>query len=357
MDGVRRTVATGASLCRVRPLLTPFARRLWRDRETLQLGRNPGRAVVLAGVDPTLRAVLALLDGTRDHAGVLRAAGDAGCPGPRTAAVLTLLADAGLLDDAADDRSALARLARAERDRLAADLGSLQLVRPDGALPVARRRLEARVVVEGAGRVGAAVAGLLAASGVGAVDVADDGTVRPEDCGVGGLGLDQVGRRRGDAARDLLRTVAPSVRTGTLCLPDLVVLAPAAGLPPPDAPRLVPHLLAEVRDGTGVVGPLVQPGASACLHCLDLARTDRDPDWPAVAAQLSLPAAGVAPCDAGLALAVVAQTALQVLTLVDGAAVPATVGGTLELALPDWRWRRRSWQIHPDCPCAWREAG
>jgi hypothetical protein len=357
VDDVRRPDAADASLCRVRPLLTPFARRLWRDRETLQLGRSPGRAVVLAGVDPVLRAVLALLDGTRDQAGVLRAAAAAGCPAPRAEAVLTLLADAGLLDDAADDRSALARLERAERDRLAADLGSLRLVRPGGALPSARRRLDARIVVEGAGRVGAAVAALLAVSGVGAVDVVDDGTVRPEDCGVGGLGLDQVGRRRGEAARDLVAGLAPSVRTAALCLPDLVVLAPAAGMPRPDAPRLVPHLLTEVRDGTGVVGPLVQPGASACLHCLDLARTDRDPDWPAVAAQLSLPAPGVAPCDAGLALAVVAQTVLQALLLVDGAAVPATVGGTLELVLPDWRWRRRSWQIHPACACGWRDAG
>ncbi|MCW2615967.1 MAG: hypothetical protein JWN08_2961, partial [Frankiales bacterium] len=34
----------------MRPVLAPAARRLWRDRETLQLGRD-GRATLLAGVD------------------------------------------------------------------------------------------------------------------------------------------------------------------------------------------------------------------------------------------------------------------------------------------------------------------
>jgi hypothetical protein len=233
----------------------------------------------------------------------------------------------------------------------------LQLLRPQAALETAGRRRAARVVVAGAGRVGAPLAALLAAAGIGSLDVVDDGVVRPEDCGVGGHPLAAVGRRRGESARAHVAAVAPSVRTGPLVLPDLVVLAPAAGDPTPEGPVGVPHLLAEVREGTGVVGPLVRPGMSACLRCLDLARTDRDPGWPALAAQLSMPAAGVAPCDAALALGVAAQAAHQVLAFLDGASVPAALGGTLELVLPDWRWRRRSWQLHPACGCAWRETG
>lgn len=34
------------------------------------------------------------------------------------------------------------------------------------------------------------------------------------------------------------------------------------------------------------VGPLVRPGQTACLACLDARRTDADPSWPLVAAQL-----------------------------------------------------------------------
>jgi nicotinamidase-related amidase len=41
-----------------------------------------------------------------------------------------------------------------------------------------------------------------------------------------------------------------------------------------------------VRDGTGLVGPLVIPGVTSCLRCADLHRSDRDAAWPALAAQL-----------------------------------------------------------------------
>src|SRR5213078_4215301 len=98
-------------------------------------------------------------------------------------------------------------------------------------------------------------------------------------------------------------------------------------------PALIPHLVAEVRAEVGVVGPLVFPGVSACLRCLDLTRSDRDPGWPALAVQLDSAHRAVAPCDSSLALAVAAQTALQALAFVDGAPLPSTLGGTLELVL------------------------
>ncbi|EUA07122.1 hypothetical protein I553_0111 [Mycobacterium xenopi 4042] len=50
--------------------------------------------------------------------------------------------------------------------------------------------------------------------------------------------------------------------------------------------EVVPHLPVRVRDGVGLVGPLVIPGVTSCLGCADLHRCDRDAAWPAVAAQL-----------------------------------------------------------------------
>ena len=38
----------------------------------------------------------------------------------------------------------------------------------------------------------------------------------------------------------------------------------------------VPHLPVRVRDGAGLVGPLVIPGVTSCLRCADLHRSDRD---------------------------------------------------------------------------------
>lgn len=339
----------------MRPVLTPAARRLWRDPQTLQLGHATARAVVLAGLDPSARGVLPLLDGTRERPQVITAAAAAGCPAERAERMLELLTAAGLLEDAGADLGPLAALERAERERLTADVASLALVRGDGGLPAARYRAEASVLVLGAGRVGTPLAATLATAGIGTVDVLDDVPAGPQDAGVGGLDLTDVGRSRGEAARARVRTAAPSAPEGPIATPDLVVLAPSRPEHLAEAQRYVgpgtPHLLAEVRDTTGVVGPLVLPGRSACLRCLDLTRTDLDPDWPAVAAQLAAPSGARTACDGPLALMVAAQAAMQVLALVDGTVDPAAVSGTLELALPDWRWRRRSWPVHPDCGC------
>lgn len=341
----------------MRPVLSPASRRLWRDQQTLQLGRAGPRAVVLAGLDPDVRAVLGLLDGTRDLDEIRTAAVDAGCPAARVDALLELLARAGLVADAAERWPE--RLVETERTRLVADVASLGMLHGGAGVAALRRRDRACVLVLGGGRVGAPLAGLLAAAGVGTVDVCDDGTARDRDTAVGGLRAADVGRRRGEAARERLRDVAPTTRTGPAHRADVVVLAPTATVDEEQVGALqrdgLPHLLVEVRDTVGVVGPLVLPGRSPCLRCLDLGRTDRDPDWPALAVQLAGPTRSSPACDGVLAASVSAQAALQVLALLDGG-LPASLGGSLELALPDWRWRRRSWSVHPACECRWRAA-
>jgi len=101
------------------------------------------------------------------------------------------------------------------------------------------------------------------------------------------------------------------------------------------------------------VGPLVLPGRSACLRCLDLTRAERDPAWPLILAQLAGHAgADPAACDAVLATMVAAQATAQALAFIDrGPAAVAVISGTLELVLPDWQWRRRTWQPHRECGC------
>ena len=37
--------------------------------------------------------------------------------------------------------------------------------------------------------------------------------------------------------------------------------------------------------------------------------------------------------------------------------LPATIEGSLEVTLPDWKLRRRSWHRHPECPCVLPVAG
>jgi bacteriocin biosynthesis cyclodehydratase domain-containing protein len=341
----------------VRPLLKPALPRLWRDTDTVQLGLDPDRAVVLGGVDPRGLRLLALLDGTRDVPGLVADAEAEGIAETQVTAALGMLADAGVLDDAAVPGPPLPG---PERDRLAPELAALSLRRPtpgSAPLDLARRR-EARVRVHGAGRVGAALAAVLAASGVGHLEVVDDGQARPCHAGPAGLEPQDAGRRRDDAAVGLLRRTAPSADARAGATPSRVALAILAGSRAHDlrakaalAAAGTPHLVATVQEVRGLVGPLVVPGSTPCLDCLDLHRRDRDPGWPLLAAQRAAPGPATTPaCDAALALAVAACAALQALAHLDGQ-LPAVVAGTLELTPPDHRWRRRSWTVHPACGC------
>lgn len=74
--------------------------------------------------------------------------------------------------------------------------------------------------------------------------------------------------------------------------------------------RDIPHLPVLFGDSGARIGPLVEPGNGPCLFCVELERSDADPAWPAIAAQLVRrrpPAESVR-----LSLTVVAQVAALV---------------------------------------------
>lgn len=120
----------------------------------------------------------------------------------------------------------------------------------------------------------------------------------------------------------------------------------------------IAHLPVRVRDGAGLVGPLVIPGLTSCLHCADLHRTDRDAAWPAVATQLR-GAVGSASRATILATAALAMRqvdlVIRAVSLSDGPQpapeVPPTLNTTLELDADGYSIVARRWSRHPDCPC------
>jgi bacteriocin biosynthesis cyclodehydratase domain-containing protein len=336
----------------MRPVLKAGLRVVWRDRDTLQVGVNPRRAVALSGMGDAA-AVISLLDGSRDWAELVAAARDAGISVKTVQRVLGLLAAAGALSDL--PLSTLNALTPVARARIGTELAAASLTyehSDGGARTLARRRL-AFVRVHGGSRIGAAVAGLLAAAGVGQVACRDGGLTRPQDLSPAGLGLADLDLPRADGAARLIARVAPDVRTADRGeRPDLAVLT-GPGQPETVAELTrarIPHLTVTGAEGVAVVGPLVRPGRSACLRCLDLARSARDPAWPLILAQLASPGDGS--CDTVLAATVAAQAAVQALAFLDtGRPSTAVSDGALELAVPDWQWRRRSWPPHPRCPC------
>lgn len=121
--------------------------------------------------------------------------------------------------------------------------------------------------------------------------------------------------------------------------------------------RGVPHLPVRVRDGTGLVGPLVIPGVTSCLSCADLHRSDRDAAWPAIAAQLR-ETVGVADRATLLATAALALSQVhRVIAAVRGQeavpdpAPPPALNATLEFDLNAGSIVARPWTKHPMCAC------
>lgn len=354
----------------MRPVLKPALRRVWRDATTLQLGVDPGRALVLSGLDEASARFVESLDGTRDRTGLIAAAQQTGLDEPTAVRLLDLLAAGGALDDAALATRSLHTFGREDRERLAPDLASLSLVHAtsDGGVAALNRRHRAVVTVHGAGRVGAAVASLLAAAGVGHVVIEDPAAAQVSDASPTGFAPGDAGLSRAEAARGALRRTSPCTATALPAgevNPSLVVLSTERPADPGLRDSLmragVAHLLVGVRETTGLVGPLVLPGRSACLRCCDLARTDRDPGWPQVAAQLAAgdgaPRWGaVAACDTVLATAAGALAALQALAFLDGQSEVPAIDGTFEVRLPSGVVRRRSWRPHPACGCHWGQA-
>jgi hypothetical protein len=115
----------------------------------------------------------------------------------------------------------------------------------------------------------------------------------------------------------------------------------------------VAHLAVRVRDGTGLVGPLVVPGVTSCLGCADLHRRDRDAAWPAVAAQLR-DTVGVADRATVLATAALALSQVnRVIGAVRGSdpAPPQALSATLEFDVHAGSIVVRQWPRHPLCSC------
>jgi hypothetical protein len=324
--------------------LNPGARVLWRSTDELQLELGD-RAVVVRGLPrPAVRRLVGR------SATVATNRFDRN---PVTDHIIDPLHDQGLLIGPDGDSSLRA-------PRLAADLLALRVRHGAQAPVILRRRAEAAVSVHGTTRVATALGALLAAAGIGRVNVIGTGDVRLHQAVPGGVTAADEGRRFTAAANDALRRAAPECDTRAQPTDaiaedaDLVILAEAG---PVDEQlrtalhsRGLVHLRVEHDADRGIVGPLVVPGWSSCLRCADLQRLDRDPAWSVLAVQLEAGGRRPQPADVVTAVVTAGIAAMQALAFLDGD-LPAAIDGTLELRPPDWRLRRRTWPSHPDCDC------
>jgi bacteriocin biosynthesis cyclodehydratase domain-containing protein len=317
---VRATCQPGPMRVQIKPAL----RQVWRGPATLQIGLDPRHGTVLDGLTPADQALIRELSAGVD--GALSRAQDS-----RHGELIDLLDQAGVLIRSRADRVLLGRLG-SDRERWAPDAAALAVLDSAGGdgwalLAHRQRRTVAVGGGLGTGRTGAALTATLRRAGVGSVPAPDHAD-----------------------------------RSGPVDPPDLSVLVDPDAADARAALQLVaedrPHLSVVVRETSIVVGPLVVPGRTACLTCLDRHRAARDPAWPRVLAQLTggQGRGEVRAEESALAQLAASLAALQVLHFLDGDLAPddlgpATLSATLEISLPDGLITRRPWPVHPSCGC------
>ena len=313
---------------------------LWHGPTQVRLGTDPRWAVVLCDLSPSAaRALTALPEGS-DERGIRAGLRSEQVPDSEAEAVLQHLTSARLLVDATGNDSA--------------DAATWGLLEADGdGAAVLAARAAARIRVCGLGRLGAALVRTLAQAGVGRIELDDESPVTRHD--VGWAGLSGVGGPRSHAVARLVQEVAPTVRTSAPAgtLPDLVVLV-EHGVADPTRHRPlmtdgVPHLSVVVREASVLVGPMVRPGRTPCLRCVDLHRAAADPHWPTIAAQLAV--RREQPEETLLAAISGPLAAAQAIAVVDGRR-SAVEGAAIELRLPELVPRHLEWDIHPECGCS-----
>ncbi|MEL4357590.1 MULTISPECIES: hypothetical protein [unclassified Luteococcus] len=215
-----------------------------------------------------------------------------------------------------------------------------------------------RVALVGSGSLARAVARTLLRAGIRRLDCLDgarpDPVVWPKNSqATGAEALVHSLRPRQSVVLRTVGQVSELAEAGT----DLVVVAAARA--EPDRWLLeelvrhdLTHLVVGCHRDVGRVGPLVMPGRSPCMQCLDLSRRQADPAWPQVLAQLSALPARPEPT---LTQTVAGRAVLEVGWLARGLGAAHRLHGRIELH--DLHYpavREVLFSTHPDCGCGWR---
>jgi bacteriocin biosynthesis cyclodehydratase domain-containing protein len=115
--------------------------------------------------------------------------------------------------------------------------------------------------------------------------------------------------------------------------------------------RDLPHLPVVFGDESVMIGPMIGPGSSPCLYCLEHHRRDSDASWSAIASQLwGRRARSETPLASTEVATRVARLALA--RLESGRPARRTMSArSFQLVAETGEVTRREWMPHPDCGC------
>ncbi|HEX4401710.1 MAG TPA: TOMM precursor leader peptide-binding protein [Galbitalea sp.] len=115
--------------------------------------------------------------------------------------------------------------------------------------------------------------------------------------------------------------------------------------------RDLPHLPVVFGDEAVMIGPMIEPGSSPCLYCLEHHRRDTDASWSAIASQLW---GRRARSETALASTEVATRVARLVHARLELGRPAhrtTSARSFQLVVETGEVTRREWMPHPDCGC------
>ncbi|MHB0928742.1 MAG: hypothetical protein ACYC3W_07455 [Candidatus Nanopelagicales bacterium] len=340
------------------PLLAPHTLLAWLDADHLIVEdpAAPQSQVLIGNAKPGILRWLRSCDGSRSLEQLLKEA--PGLTEDSARELLDALQASGLLSLHAAEPSLTAQLSSEQRAVLGQDLDALAL---SGATDGFRRRQEHHIWIDGANRVAHALLEVLGAAHVGSLQVRAQRLSRRalslRDIGAFGPQLEDVGTAPTVAMRRHLQRIRTH---GHAEIRRPLIIACDAQFDPSEEVAYqeagLPYLRVLTGSRHAVIGPLTLPGHSVCWSCMELHRSDADPEWPRLLAQFDQSRRSLAPVDSQFAMWVASETASQVLRVIDSDDPTSLVNTTLHMDRREWVIRRRSWQVHPDCPCQWRAA-
>jgi bacteriocin biosynthesis cyclodehydratase domain-containing protein len=282
---------------------------------------------------------------------------------------LSLLREQGLIEDGGCEEL----LASEERQRYDRQLIYFSDLAAPGtrAEELQRRLARASVVILGCGGLGSWSACCLACAGIGSLVLVDDDRVETSNLNrqllfaegdIGQLKVEAAARSLAEHNSKLRIHAVPRRVRGTSDLADLV---PAANLvlvtadwPPYELPRWVnqaclaarvPYMTAGQFLPLVRVGPMVVPGQSACLDCLERAARRDFPLYDEVAERQIEHAPPAATLGAASAL-VGSMLALETIHFLTGACRPATIDEAVIVDLRSLTVSRERIRQDPGCP-------
>lgn len=321
------------------PRLPDWLPVLRREPDAVQVGLDPDTGIVLTGVPHGTEQWLAMLDGRHPPAEIAAGASRLGITSDRAGWMLRMLESAGLLQHHPG----------ADRQR-AQVLDHSPIAGPAASDRSTRRFDHDQVRLVGSGVLARAVAENLITAGIGRLYLAD---IEPGVAGPGSAALQRQLLSEASATR--LQIVQHWSKPDHPD-PELTVIAADVAEPPRGISESYArcdqrHLAVRPMLGGAVVGPMVHPGRTPCLSCLDHLRRDADPGWPGLLDQLNRRCVPLSPF---LAHWAGVTATVQVLTALAGEPV-GTVATTIEMTPDTFCARVRRWPMHPACGCAWRD--